>query len=403
MYITPKNTFHFPEHFPMNNTGKLTSKIVIKDDYIRADGTCAIYLQMFLNGEKKKLPINISVPAKDFDKVKQRVKTKNHFSKDYNLVIEKALSDIHKIELSYRLSGETFDMKTLIHDYSNPSARIDFLKFWELELENQKLSKDAATVAQQTSTLRKVKKYKESILFYEITEDFYKKMIYHFEKIEKQAPHTVQTLGKNFKKYLHIANDKGIMTPLSYKEIKTPNCVSSRCFLDSEEIFKLNEYYISSFINQALKNILARFLFSCFTGLRISDIKSISTENIVNDILIFFAQKTGKLQRIQLNEAALSFIGEDKLFYGDYTDQHINRELKNIAKACGIKKNISFHVGRHSFATNFLISGGRVEILQKLLGHSDIKQTMVYVHIVDSVTNSQIHNMNDILIKRPLF
>jgi hypothetical protein len=76
--------------------------------------------------------------------------------------------------------------------------------------------------------------------------------------------------------------------------------------LTSDEIFNLNE--ILPFKNSSLKAILARFLFSCFTGL-ISDITRISPENIVGDT-IFFLQKTGKIQRIQLNESALSFIGK---------------------------------------------------------------------------------------------
>lgn len=386
----------------MNFSGKLTAKIVIKDDYVRADGTCALYLQIFLDKEKKKIPILISVAPNDFDKLKQRVKTKHPFSRDYNMIIEKAFSDIHKIELSYRLSGEVMNMTKLLKDYINPTSRIDFIKFWELELENQALLKDAATVKQQTSSLQKVKKYKSSILFYEITRDFYDKMIFHFEKKEKNAPHTVQTVGKNFKKYLHIANGKGIITPLAFNEIKTPRCVANRAFLSPDEINKLYEYYSSSFINPVLKNILARFLFSCFTGLRISDNKAIDLENIISNILVFVSVKTGKLMRIPLSNSALLFIGKDQLFYGDYTEQHINRELKNIAKACGITKRVTFHVARHTFATNFLICGGRVEILQKLLGHSQIRKTMDYVHIVESISNEQINNLDDILIKKAL-
>lgn len=386
----------------MNFSGKLTAKIVIKDDYVRSDGTCALYLQIFLDGQKKKLPLHISVKSLYFDKEKQRVKSKEALYRDYNLIIEKSLADLNKIEISYRLGSEYLTMERLLHEYLNPTSRIDFIKFWELEMDNQKLIRDSATVKQQMSSLRKVKKYKSSIFFYEITKDFYAKMIYHFEKVEKNAPHTIQTVGKNFKKYLHIANELGIKTPLRFQDIKTPKPISNRCFMMPSEIFILNEYYQSKFINENLKNILARFLFACFTGLRISDIKAISTENIVHDTLIFFAQKTGKLQRISLSESARLFIGTDRLFYGDYSDQHINRELKIIAKACGIKKRITFHVSRHSFATNFLLCGGRVEDLQKLLGHSDIGETMTYVHIVDSITDKQIHNMNDILLQKPL-
>jgi integrase/recombinase XerD len=400
MYISQKTASHFPINFPMNFSGKLTAKIVIKDDYVRSDGTSALYLQIFLDSQKKKIPLHISVKPVDFDKTKQRVKIKEPLSKDYNLLIEKSLADLNKIEISYRLSSEHLTLEKLLHEYRNPSSRIDFITFWELEMDNQKLIRDAATVDQQMSTLRKLKKYKSSLLFYEITKDFYEKIIFHFEKVEKNSQHTVQTFAKNFKKYLHIANDLGIKTPLSYKDIKTPSPKSNRCFLMPDEIYNLNEYYESIFINENLKNILGRFLFSCFTGLRISDINNISSENIVNDVLIFFSQKTGKLQRIKLTESALRFIGSDQLFFGEYSDQHINRELKHIAKSCGIKKKVTFHVSRHSFATNYLICDGRVEELQKLLGHSKISETMIYVHIVDSITDKRIHNMNDILKKK---
>jgi integrase/recombinase XerD len=408
MLNTQKNTLHFPINYPMNFSGKLTSKIIIKDDYVRADGTCALFIQIFLNSERKRIPLHISLKVSDFDKTKQRVKLKTPFSSDFNLIIEKAMGDINRIEIAYRLSGEVLTIEKLMYEYQNPTSRFDFIKFWELEMEHQKEVKELSTYNQQMSSLRKVKKYRNSILFYEITQDFFDKMMFHFEKKEKNLPHTLQTVAKNFKKYLHIANKKGIITSLNYTDIKTPKCISNRTFLDANEIKKLNDYYTSGFINESLKAILGRFLFSCFTGLRISDIKAISKENIVGDVLIFFAQKTKnykftqKVQRIQLNKSALSFVGDDTIFTGDYSEAYINRELKVIAKTCGITKKVSFHVARHSFATNFLICGGRVEVLQKLLGHSKIEQTMVYVHIVESITNIQIHNMDDILVKKPL-
>lgn len=392
-----KNGFHSPINATMNFSGELTAKIVIKDDYVRSDGTCALHLQVFIMGKRKKLPIYISVCPGDFDKKKQRVKVKAPFAKDFNLIIEKALAETNKIEISYRLAGEVLDIDKFVNEYENPSSRIDFIKFWELEMVNQKETRDIATYKQQMSSLRKVKKYKESILFYEITQQFFDKMIRHFEKVDKNEPHTLQTVAKNFKKYLHIANNKGIVTPLNFKDIKTPRCISNRTFLDAVEIKRLNQYYTSNFINESLKAILGRFLFSCFTGLRISDIKAITKENIVGDILIFFAQKTGKLQRIQLNQSALSFVGDETIFTGDYSEPHINLELKTIAKTCGIKKHITFHVARHSFATNFLICGGRVEVLQKLLGHSNIRETMDYVHIVESIVDQQINNLDEIL------
>lgn len=74
----------------------------------------------------------------DFDKVKQRIKPKCLFHKDYNLIIEKILADINKIEVSYRLSNVPLSMKAVLGEYENPTSRIDFIKFWENEMQNQK-------------------------------------------------------------------------------------------------------------------------------------------------------------------------------------------------------------------------------------------------------------------------
>jgi site-specific recombinase XerD len=115
------------------------------------------------------------------------------------------------------------------------------------------------------------------------------------------------------------------------------------------------------------------------------------------------SEKTGKLQRMKLNDSALSYIDPEVIFYGTFTDEYINRELKFIAKACGITKSISFHTSRHTFATNFYMATRDVVQLQKILGHSKITDTMIYVHIVDSITDIQIMSMDDILKdKKPL-
>jgi site-specific recombinase XerD len=219
----------------------------------------------------------------------------------------------------------------------------------------------------------------------------------HFKKIDKNTDATIGSLVKSFKKYLHIANKRGIVTPLMFDDIHNKTFVGSRTFLDAAELDRLNKYFNSEFLNDTHKNVLSRFLFSCFTGLRISDIQKITRENIIGDVLVFSAEKTNKLQRIQLNKTALSFLNKKSLFSGTYTPEYINRELKEIAKIVGIRKKVTFHVARHTFATNFLIYGGRVEVLQKLLGHSKITETMIYVHIVESISDDQIHQMDEML------
>lgn len=398
MQIFTNNEFYYPLNYSKKMNGKLTYKVKIKDDYIRTDGTSSIYVQVFIKGKKKIFPMDLSVPVNQFDKKKQRVSAKFELANDYNLIIEKFLSKLNQVEINYRLSDLILDAEKLSNEINNPTSWIDFIKFWEEELERQSDTLRASTYRQQLSSLNKLKRYKSSILFHEIDNTFLEELIKWLKTKEKNTQNTISSFIKNFKKYLHKAEIRGIRTVLKYNDIKSPKFTSNRTFLMPEEIRKINTYYISEFINETHKAVLSRFLFSCFTGLRISDIQNITQDNIVGDFLVFSAQKTTKLQRIPLNETAKGFINKKgSVFENNYTPEYINRVLKDVIKICGIKKNVTFHVARHTFATNFLISGGRVEVLQKVLGHSKIDETMIYVHIADSVTNEQIFNMDNII------
>jgi len=402
MSLSVKNFNNYPLNYPMNFSGKLTAKVIIKDDYVRADGTSALFIQIFLAGERKRIPLNVSVKPENFDKVKQRVKPGDYFAKDFNLIIEKELADINKIEVNYRLGNQVLTMEKLLLEYKNPSSRLDFCKFWELEMENQKNKLKAGTYRQQITMLNKLKSFKEKVFFYEIDEAFLNKLTHYFKFDLKNQDNTIASFIKSFKKYLHLANTRGIITPLMHQDIKNKQFKSDRVFLSVDELVKLHNYFNMEFVNATHKAILARFLFSCFTGLRISDIQKLSADNFGENMLFFTAEKTGKIQKIMLNETALSFIDPEVVFYGKFTGEYINRELKFISKACGISKRISFHVARHTFATNYLLSGGNVVNLQKLLGHSKITETMIYVHIVESMTNTEIMSMDEILKPKPI-
>jgi len=146
----------------------------------------------------------------------------------------------------------------------------------------------------------------------------------------------------------------------------------------------MEEYYYSSFIPEHLKLSLGYFLFSCYTGLRISDVMERNRDDFNADTFEFISIKTKMRQIIGIGQKCRQIIDNNPiLFIAKKAGVHINKQIKEIAKICGIKKNISFHTARHSFATNYLIKGGKVENLQKLLGHTKIMTTMKYVHIID--------------------
>lgn len=394
---TLSTRMHAPHNALIIMNGTFTHKFIIKKEAVKQNGTAAIYLQVFINRQRKRISLNLFVAPKDFDAKKQRVKGKTQLAKDLNLILENTEAVINSIRINYRLSSRNMTMQDFLEDFNNPTAKTDFITFYEKELSKQLENKQIkpSTHRQQKTTLTKLKKFKSVIPFYELDEDFVTDFTAFLRTKEKNLPITIHTSLKNIKKFVHLANKKRINTPLSYEQIKVKAPKGMRTFLSSPELKKLFEYWNSGFINDNNKATLSKFLFSCFTGLRISDVQKITQENIVGEHLVFVSSKSEKLQRIKLNSYALKFINTSgPLFNDTFEDQTLNDFLKDIARTCGITKKVTFHVARHTFATLFLIQGGKVEVLQKILGHSKIETTMLYVHIVDEFMERQIDNMD---------
>ena len=136
------------------------------------------------------------------------------------------------------------------------------------------------------------------------------------------------------------------------------------------------------------------FLFSCFTGLRWSDVTALrwgDVEQFGGRTRIRFRQKkTGEQAYMDINEQAVALMGERKndndiIFKcGNLLNTgNANRQLHKWVQSAGIKKHITFHCARHTFATMLLTLGTDIYVVSKLLGHTDISTTQIYAKIVD--------------------
>lgn len=145
------------------------------------------------------------------------------------------------------------------------------------------------------------------------------------------------------------------------------------------------------------------FLFSCFTGLRISDLRALTFEQITNDGYIEFRQqKTSGVERMKLNDTALSIIKiqsefkrSNKVFKLNVSPS-IENHLKKWIKAAGINKYITFHCSRHTFATLAITNNIDLYSISKLLGHRNIKTTQIYATMIDKKKDEAIDKMPNI-------
>ena len=135
------------------------------------------------------------------------------------------------------------------------------------------------------------------------------------------------------------------------------------------------------------------FLFSCFTGLRISDIETLTWNEIrrTNDGWQVEERqvKTKEIVAIPLSANALAQLPErgkpkDKVWPNLPGRANINYRIGRWVKDAGIEKHISFHCARHTFATLSLAFGADIYTVQSLMGHKDISSTQVYAKVVSS-------------------
>lgn len=152
------------------------------------------------------------------------------------------------------------------------------------------------------------------------------------------------------------------------------------------------------------EEIKQAYLFSCFCGLRISDVKRLKWKDVFVDSgqyrLVVSMKKTQEPIYLPLSSEALKWMPER----GDKTPEdfvfelpsgnEVNRLLKPWAKAAGISKRFSYHTSRHTFATMMLTLGADLYTTSKLLGHADVKMTQVYAKIVNKKKDEAVNLVN---------
>jgi site-specific recombinase XerD len=234
---------------------------------------------------------------------------------------------------------------------------------------------------------------KRTILFQEVDEEFLDKFQSYL--LNQVSRNTTNAYMSVFRQHFNKLVIKGIIqtSPFgSFKIIEEED--SERTTLTIEEVRTLANYVPKRGNSQ----IREAFIFSCFTGLRFSDIKKLHYDEIVNEQLIFRpAKTTKKIVTVPLADEAKMIIEKvvkhptnKKVFWDLPTSQVVNVYLKFWALEAGLKKNLHFHAARHTFATIGLTFGIDIYTMKELLGHSKIEMTQIYAKIVDEKKRNEM-------------
>lgn len=218
----------------------------------------------------------------------------------------------------------------------------------------------------------------------------------YFLKTKRECNHnSALKYVNNFKKIIRIALANQWMDRDPFYNYKVQFESVEREFLNEEEIKTLIEKDLHF---DRLKLVRDMFIFSCYTGLAYSDVKKLSQDDITTGIdggkwIRIKRTKTKSLSSIPLLPIAQEIIeryqDHQEVRNGNFilpvlSNQKQNAFLKEIAMMCGIKKPLTTHLARHTFATTVTLTNGvPIESVSKMLGHKDLRTTQHYAKIVD--------------------
>lgn len=208
----------------------------------------------------------------------------------------------------------------------------------------------------------------------------------------KCGENTTAKFMQFFKRIIIIAKNNGWITSDPFANYKIRLKKVDRGYLTQEEIGAIMQ---KKFSTKRLEQVRDIFVFSCFCGLAYIDVKKLRQENIRTSFdgnlwIMGKREKTDVSFTIPLLEIPKSILDKYKgtlpnnMILPVPSNQKMNAYLKEIGDLCGINKEISFHLARHSFATLTLSKGVSIESVSKMLGHTNIKTTQIYARITDA-------------------
>lgn len=262
------------------------------------------------------------------------------------------------------------------------------------------------------STVKMINEYQKGMLLKDVDKSFCIGIIDYMRnkyRMSNGKPLSAATIA-NYTRALSCALNKAVrdgvinQNPLhalsSSEKPQIPQ--SKREFLSIEEVKAL----ISTDCD--LPIVKQAFLFSCFCGLRVSDVKALTWGMISKDngnyVCNIIMKKTKEQLYLPLSKEALKWLPNR----GEAKDQDnvfplpsnscVYSHLQQWAKAAGITKHVSFHVSRHTFATMMISLGSDLYTVSKLLGHANIKVTEVYAKLVNAKKFDAVNLVNDVFL-----
>ena len=321
-----------------------------------------------------------------------------------NLSLKEYIRELEEFELSKSLKGP-FSLKDF-DEYFQQKKRVKSISFLDYCRSEIKSRKDLrwSTQHQHEVFIDQIEKFGKIKTFSDLTRRNLS-LLDNWLHDKKLSKATVFNYHKRLKVYVNRAVVAGIIPREDnpYNEFKPTRPKSTEIrFLSEEELKAIEE---KEFSIDRLEKIRDMFLFSCYTGLAYKDVIGLRHDDIITigdgKWIRKKREKTDNVYEVLLLPKPLAIIEKysnngHETILPSISNAHYNAYLKEIADLCGIRKNLTTHVARHTFATTIMLSNGAsLEVVASTLGHRKLETTRIYGHILDKRIKEEMENVRD--------
>jgi len=383
------------------------------------NGHAPIYLQLFLEGKRVRISTDQTVELKNWDEQLGRVKGNSAMANSLNEYLEKIKLDTLRIYNDYKIkdSDITVDMLKNKLTAKEIDTRKKLLEVCDIFNSNSEklIGIEIGKITwgryhafrNRIADFIKLKYKTDDIYLNQLKYSFMVEYEFYIKTEVKIQQNTMSKYLKYVKRIMDFAVNNEWVEKNVFQGYKCPVKEAKREYLTAAE---LDRIMTKEFTIDRLIEVRDIFVFCCHTGYAYKDAAMLTPEHIGTGIngkkwIYTSRQKTENVANVPLLDIALDILEK----YQDHpacvkankllpmkSNQKLNSYLKEIADICEIKKPLTTHIARHTFATTVLLANGvSMEATSKMLGHSSIKTTQIYGKIVESRVGDEMDMLSN--------
>lgn len=385
----------------------------IKRKKLLKNGDAPVYMRVTVDGRFLEASLKRGVNPKVWNEKKQRSTGRDRLSLELNDHLDDTLARLLKIHQRFTDEKKIINPKTILDEWNGRVEKPKMLceVFKEDNLKYRQRLEIGDVVLNTVLRNKRAERYlgefirkrynADDIPFSSIDNAFVRDFHLFLRVDKKQEQNTANKYCKILKRIVTLALDNKWMEINPFQGMRFQAKATNRQFLTEKELATIMN---KTFTLERLNVVRDIFVFCALTGLSFSDVEGLKPEHVsVDDDGNYWIHKARQKTK---NVCSIPYLESARAIADKYaghplckkrgvllhviSNQRMNSYLGEIAGICGINKPLTMHIARHSFACLALANGVSMEIIARMLGHSDIRTTKIYAKVIDKSIAEQM-------------